>query len=135
MGIEDNPPPILQAAQQQSFSRSDVATTKRALQDLTTQTKKLQDAIWQIAATQQECTKEAFEDAWKKRGQLNEVNRQLASIGQHLEATLPRVGAARLTEREKTEIKGLYQSGLYTQSQLAEQYGVTQPTISDITKS
>jgi transposase-like protein len=42
--------------------------------------------------------------------------------------------SSRLTEEEKKQIKGLYLSGLYTQQQLANQYGVTQPTISDIVK-
>jgi predicted XRE-type DNA-binding protein len=104
------------------------------LQDLSGQTKKLRTAIWQLAATQPDCSKEVFEDAWKKREQLNQLNGQLASIGEQLERCLPRASTARLTEKERTEIKGLYNSGLYTQSQLAEQYDVTQPTISDITK-
>ena len=38
--------------------------------------------------------------------------------------------SASLSTQEKREIAGLYQSGLYTQKQLADQYGVTQSAIS-----
>lgn len=126
---------VIQAAQQQSFSRSDIATTKRAVQDLKDQTQKLSNAILQIAATSPDCAKEAFEAAWQQRQQLNSVQQQLTSLAQQLSNCLPHASTARLTDKERKEIQGLYSSGLYTQGQLADQYGVTQPTISDITKS
>lgn len=126
---------VIQAAQQQSFSRSDIATTKRAVRDLKDQTQKLSNAILQIAATSPDCDKEAFEAAWQQRQQLNSVQQQLTSLEQQLNNCLPHASTARLTDKERKEIQGLYSSGLYTQGQLADQYGVTQPTISDITKS
>jgi predicted transcriptional regulator len=42
---------------------------------------------------------------------------------------------AALSPQEKTEIRGLYDSGLYTQHQLADQYGVTQPAVSQCVRS
>lgn len=126
---------VVQAAQQQSFSRSDIATTRRAVQDLKDQTQKLSTAILQIAATSPDCAKEAFEAAWQQRHQLNQVQQQLNSLEQQIGNCLPHASTARLTDKERREIQGLYSSGLYTQGQLANQYGVTQPTISDITKS
>lgn len=126
---------VVQAAQQQSFSRSDIATTRRAVQDLKDQTQKLSNAILQIAATSPDCAKEAFEAAWQQRQQLNSAQQQLNSLEQQLSNCLPHASTARLTDKERKEIQGLYSSGLYTQGQLADQYGVTQPTISDITKS
>jgi len=125
---------LIQSAQQQSFSRSDIATTKRAVQDLKQQTQKLSGAILKIAATSPDCDKEAFEAAWHKRQQLNSVQQQLASIEEQISDCLPQANTARLTEKERKEIQGLYSSGLYTQKQLADDYGVTQPTISDIIK-
>ena len=126
---------VVQTAQQQSFSRSDIATTRRAVNDLKDQTQKLSNAILQIAATSTSCQKEAFEAAWQQRQQLNNVQQQLSSLEQQLSNCLPHASTARLTDKERKEIQGLYSSGLYTQGQLADQYGVTQPTISDITKS
>lgn len=123
-----------QVAQQQSFSRSDVATTKRAIQDLENETKKLRDAIMQMASTDSDCPQELFEAAWQKQKQLNLANKELASLKQRLNNCLPHTSTARITDKERKEIRGLYSTGLYTQGQLAEQYGVTQPTISDITK-
>jgi hypothetical protein len=121
-----------QIAQQQNFCRSDIATTKRAFQDLIGQTKKLEGEILHLAATDTICPKERFQDAWDKREQLNNLNQQLTSIQQQMNNYMPPASTARLTEKERREIKALYQSGLYNQQQLADQYGVTQPTISDI---
>ncbi|MEB4592259.1 hypothetical protein VSS37_14825 [Candidatus Thiothrix sp. Deng01] len=141
MPFEDNITPkepavqVVQTAQQQSFSRSDIATTRRAVQDLKDQTQKLSTAILQIAATSPDCPRGAFEAAWQQRQQLNQVQQQLNSLEQQISNYLPHASTARLTDKERKEIQGLYRSGLYTQGQLADQYGVTQPTISDITKS
>jgi hypothetical protein len=104
-------------------SRSDIATTKRAVQDLKDQTQKLSNAILQIAATSPDCAKEAFEAAWQQRQQLNSVQQQLTSLEQQLSNCLPHASTARLTDKERKEIQGLYSSGLYTQGQLADQYG------------
>jgi transposase-like protein len=48
---------------------------------------------------------------------------------------MPHASTARLSDQERQQIKGLYLSRLYTQQQLAEQYGVSQPTIGDIVRS
>ena len=127
--------PVLQVVQQQSFSRSELATKQRAFDDLKSLTQKASSEILRIAATSPNCTREAFEMAWKKRQELNSLQQQLDSIEQKLNDCLPPKGSARLTDKERKEIQGLYSSGLYTQAQLAEQYGKTQSTISDIIKS
>ncbi|MBF6650433.1 hypothetical protein [Methylobacter sp. BlB1] len=130
----DDKTKIFQVAQQQAISRSDIATTKRAFQDLRDKTQKLQDTIWQLATNASDCPKDAFQDAWDKRQELNQINKQLTAMEELISNCMPKASTARLTEKERTEIKGLYQSGLYTQAQLADQYNVTQPTISDIIK-
>ncbi|MEI8573957.1 hypothetical protein U737_12225 [Methylomonas sp. LW13] len=125
---------IIQVAQQQQITRSDVATTKRAFQDLKDKAEKLSNTVFQIAASAQTCNKDAFEEAWKHRQELNEVNSELSKLEEKMAACMPSTSTARLSEKEKNEIRGLYATGLYTQQQLADQYGVTQPTIGDIVR-
>jgi DNA-binding CsgD family transcriptional regulator len=126
---------IVQAAQQQSFTRTDIATTKRAFQDLQGQTEKLKEGIFNVAASAPQCSKEAFEEAWEKRDQLNKVQEQMGQLQAQMSDLLPEASTARLSDTERQQIKGLYATGLYTQQQLAEQYGVSQPTIGDIIRS
>lgn len=133
--IEQTQPSIVHAAQQQQITRSDVATTKRAFQDLKNQAEKLSNTVFQIAATAPNCTKEAFEEAWEQRNKLNAVNVELAKLEGEMATCMPSTSTARLGDKEKKEIRGLYATGLYTQQQLADQYGVTQPTIGDIVRS
>ena len=47
---------------------------------------------------------------------------------------MPETSTARLSDNERQQIKGLYSSGLYTQQEIADQYGVSQPTIGDIVR-
>lgn len=129
---EDSQYVIVHVAQQQQLSRSDIATAKRAIQDLRSQSEKLQQAVIQVVASQPQCTPEAFQEAWQKREELNKLNERLQHIEVQMNLNAPVASTARLTEKEKQEINGLYQSGLYTQAQLANQYGITQPTVSDI---
>lgn len=133
--FEDAPKPsFVQKAQQQAFVRADVAATTRAFQDLDSRVAKLSDSIFQLAATAPNCSKEAFEEAWKKREELNQVHHDLANLESKIKSCMPPSSTARLTPQERQQIKGFYQTGLYTQQQLAEQYGVTQPTIGDIVR-
>jgi predicted nucleic acid-binding Zn-ribbon protein len=135
MSTPENPSHIVQAAQQQSFSRADIATTRRAFQDLQGQTEKLKNAIFQIATDTPHCSKESFDEAWKKRDQLNQVQAQMTVLQEQMNGIMPSASTARLSEIERRQIKGLYATGLYTQQQLADQYGVSQPTIGDIVRS
>lgn len=125
----------VEVAQQQIFSRSDAATIKRAFQDLNKKTTILQNEIMRLAATEKDCSVENFKEAWENRKKLNELNTQFSSLEKDLSSYLPKPSTARLSTREKQEIKGLYQAGLYTQSQLAEQYNIRQSSVSDIIKN
>lgn len=119
-------------AQQQIFSRSDIATTKRAFQDIKNQASKLSKDITHYVSNTSNCSEHNFQEAWNKRQELNKLKEQLSAMEEQMTKCMPSQSNSRLKDHEKTEIKGLYQSGLYTQQQLATQYGVTQPTIHDI---
>jgi DNA-directed RNA polymerase specialized sigma subunit len=125
---------IIQAAQQQSITRADIATTKRAFQDLQGQAEKLKGALFSIAASAPHCSKESFEEAWSKRDQLNQVQQQMSGLQKQMLDLMPETSTARLSDNERQQIKGLYSSGLYTQQEIADQYGVSQPTIGDIVR-
>lgn len=132
-GSKTNPAYVQVAPQ--AISRTDVASTRRAFQDLTTQVTRLQNEVARLVASEAFVSQESFQQAWDKRLQLNQLNERIAEVRQQTESFMPQPGGARLTERERNEIKHLYQSGLYTQQKLADQYGVTQPTIGDIVRS
>lgn len=135
MAKRDDPPYLSEAPQQQGFTRADVATTRRALHDLQKQAGKLSDAIFQLAATAPHVSHLAFKEAWEKRETLNKMQAQMVDLQAEMESILPSTSTARLSDNERRQIKGLYATGLYTQQQLAEQYGVSQPTIGDIARS
>lgn len=126
--------PTEQVIQQNLFSRADVATTRRALQDLSNQAGKLNETIRNELADSNNLSIESYNSIWTKRERLNEVNTQIESVKSTLSSMMPNTGSARLSAEEKKQITGLYNSGLYTQKQIAEQYGVSQPSIGDIVK-
>lgn len=123
-----------EVVQKIQYSRSDVATTRRALTDLEIQSSRLQDQLQRDIASANTASMDQFQAAWKKRETLNQVNGQIANLRETLEDMMPSPGKAKLSDQEKKEIKGLYQTGLYTQTSLAQQYGVSQPTVGDVVR-
>jgi len=123
-----------QFEQRVEYSRTDVATTRRALADLESQASRLGQQIQQQMANANTANMEEFERAWKNRSQLNQVNEQISAVKATMEEMMPGASSARLSGEERTQIQGLYASGLYTQLQLANQYGVSQPTIGDVVR-
>ena len=126
--------PEQQIEQRIEYSRSDVATTRRALSDLEQQSSRLGEQIQRQMATANTATPEEFRRAWENRSQLNQVNEQISAMRDTMERMMPGTGNARLSNEERTQIQGLYASGLYTQTELANQYGVSQPTIGDVVR-
>lgn len=120
--------------QQQCFTRSDVATTRRAIQDLKGQSEKLKSSLSQALATADNTSMDEFQSIWSKREKLNQVNNQVNELEQSINEIMPSLSKTKLSDEEKNEITGLYNSKLYNQTQLAEQYGVSQPTIGDVIK-
>lgn len=123
-----------QQQEQQCFSRSDVATTRRAIQDLKNQADKLKRSINNSMSEANTVSLDEFKSSWDKREALNKVNKKVDELGGTLSDMMPSLSKARLSDEERTQIKGLYNSKLYTQKQLAEQYGVSQPTVGEVVK-
>jgi hypothetical protein len=125
---------VQEQKQQQCFTRSDVATTRRAIQDLKSQSEKLKGSLNQSLAEADNTSFNEFKAIWEQRNKLNQVNNQVNELEQGIAEIMPSLSKAKLSNEERNEIAGLYNSKLYTQSQLAEQYGVSQPTIGDVVK-
>lgn len=106
------------------MTRSDVAATKRSLRGLESSLQKIQTDLINRPVDE---------------GNVNEVAHQLLAASQLrqaimknrdiIESAITTKTGGKLTQKEKKEINGYYMTGNYTQSQLAEQYGVSQPTI------
>lgn len=126
--------PAIQAQQQVAVTRAQVATTARAFQDLSAQISNTRDVLIAQVANPAEVGLPAFTAAWNARERLNQLHEQLTAVQTGLNAHMPSPSdfQTRLNEHERTQIRGLYASSLYTQQDLAEQYGVTQPTIARI---
>jgi hypothetical protein len=110
------------------ISRTVVATTRRGIDDIKKGIEEVAKGLMHQGFDEEMTVNEVaakFLEAQRLRAELNAV---LART----EAMLPNHGNAKLTENEKKQIRGLYSTGLYTQTQLAGQYGVQQPTISEI---
>lgn len=121
-------------AEQPAFSRAQVAATVRAFQDINGQIEQARAVISNNMRNAPTMGFEAFQQAWSARETLNTLSAQAAALqaglSQHTPA--PTNFQGNLTAVERTQIAGLYASGLYTQQQLADQYGVSQPTIGRI---
>ncbi|MFC2436200.1 MAG: hypothetical protein ACFNOK_05425 [Aggregatibacter sp.] len=125
---------VQQRISEQATSRSDVATVKRSIRDLQKQVSRLQNNLSSQLTRQEQVDLTSFQQVWENRKKLNSLNQKINELEQEISPHIPSLGNARLTEEEKRQIKGLHNSGLYTQKELADQYGVTQPTISDIVR-
>ncbi|MGL6411003.1 hypothetical protein ACSZMR_13550 [Aeromonas veronii] len=121
--------------EQAQYSRSDLATTRRALSDLESQAEKLTQQVHYHLAKPGQVSLEDFQAGWAQREKLNQISGQIDSLRQSISEILPSVvSSPRLSVEEREQIRGLYQSRLYTQQQIAEQYGVSQPTVGDIVR-
>jgi DNA-binding XRE family transcriptional regulator len=125
---------VAPAAAQAIVSRAQVAATTRAFQDIDTQIENARAALASSMTDAASMGPQAFQQAWKSRSKLNEYREQAntlqAGLAQHM--PVPEAFQANLSDVERTQIQGLYASGLYTQQQLASQYGVKQPTINRV---
>lgn len=121
-------------AEQPAFSRAQVAATARAFQDINGQIEQSRGVIAGSMTNAGTMGYDAFQQAWASRQQLNLLNEQAASLQAGLAQYMPAPSSfqGNLSEAERVQIRGLYQTGLYTQQQLADQYGVSQATIARI---
>ena len=125
---------IEERVEQAQITRSDVADVKRSIQTLNKQADHIRRSLDQQLTTSSRIEPNTTVHIINKRNDLNMVNQQIKQLEVKLSSYMPTPSSAKLNDKEQQEIRGLYSSGRYTQKELAEQYGVTQPTISDIVK-
>lgn len=131
--LDRTPTSQIAPARATALTRSDVATQKRALQDLKIQIKKHSEALAsQLTTPSGIVSSEQTMVFITARNEVNQLVEHVEKIEETLARNSPAGSSARLSEVEKTEIKGFYGTGLYTQSQLADQYGITQPAVGQI---
>jgi hypothetical protein len=128
--INANNTPVESRAEVQ-VTRSHVASTRRAIQDIDQQIDNRRSRIDAVLRDSRSLGMEQTTQLLQERANLNSLHEQSHSLRDQLLTGMPQVSSnAALSTLERKEIKGLHGSGLYTQQQLADQYGVTQPTIS-----
>jgi uncharacterized phage infection (PIP) family protein YhgE len=117
-------------------TRSDVASVRRSMQDINQQIDNRRSRIDDVLRNNRSLSSEQIIDLLDNRENLNQLHTQASNLERQLVADMPQVPSnAALSTRERQEIQGLYRSGLYTQRQLADQYGVSQPAISQCTRN
>nr|WP_045625880.1 hypothetical protein [Vibrio parahaemolyticus] len=95
---------VQEQKQQQCFTRSDVATTRRAIQDLKGQSEKLKSSLSQSLAMADNTSLDEFQSIWNKREQLNQVNSQVKELEQSINEIMPSLSKAKLSDEEKTKL-------------------------------
>ncbi|MHB9704036.1 helix-turn-helix domain-containing protein [Alcaligenes aquatilis] len=118
-------------AEQPAFSRTQVAATTRAFQDISGQIEQARSVITNSMTNASAMGYDAFQQAWNARETLNTLHEQADTLQTGLAQFVPQVSTfqGNLSQEERNQILHLYRSGLYTQQQLADQYGVSQATI------
>jgi predicted XRE-type DNA-binding protein len=117
-------------------TRSHIASTRRAIQDIDQQIDHRRSRVDAVLRGARTLSPDDTIRLIQTRENLNQLHEQSHSLRDQLLSDMPQVPSnAALSSQEKTEIRGLYDSGLYTQHQLADQYGVTQPAISQCVRN
>ena len=110
-------------------TRSDTASVRRAIQDINRQIDNRRSNIDAVLRDARTLDTSSVTQLITERENLNQLHQRSQELQNQLISNVPSSSAS-LSTQEKREIAGLYQSGLYTQKQLADQYGVTQSAIS-----
>ena len=115
-------------------TRSDVARLHRATQDIERHISRTRQNIDATLRDSRYISSEALKNLAEERNRLNALDDDADRLKNSLMKNSPAASTAAFSDKEKKEIKALYDSGLYTQKELAQQYGVSQSAISQTTK-
>ena len=110
-------------------TRSDTASVRRAIQDINRQIDNRRSNIDAVLRDARSLDTSSVTQLITERENLYQLHQKSQELQNQLISNIPSSSAS-LSTHERREIAGLYQSGLYTQQQLADQYGVTQSAIS-----
>ncbi|WP_150748786.1 hypothetical protein [Pseudomonas fluorescens] len=119
--------------EQQAVRVTDIAATKRASKEQQEMIKRLRHSALDdlVAYAGDPAQRDAVLD---KVAQINELERQVASTAAGFAALVPAEGKGPLPEAAKREMFGLYLTNRYTQTDLGEQYNISQPSVAEILK-
>lgn len=115
-------------------TRSDVARLHRATQDIERHINHTKQNIDATLRDSRYISPESLKNLAEERNRLNTLYADANRLKESLMQNSPAASTAAFSDKEKKEIKALYDSGLYTQKELAQQYGVSQSAISQTTK-
>lgn len=124
---DDFRPAHVYQSESRAMTRSESAMTQRTMEDMANALVAMQRHLMNAPVSQLTVGEVA-----EKLMAASTLKQTLESCAPVLQAALPKVGTARLTDSDKREIRGYYATGNYTQEQLARQYQVSQATISNI---
>ncbi|MGP4717708.1 hypothetical protein ACTXGL_13810 [Psychrobacter sp. T6-6] len=118
------------AQAQQQLNRSEIATNTRAVEDLSKSLQRSRELLNEKLATTRDLD---IVEINKQRKELFDLEDRVRGYSNELKSN-SQISTAAVSEVERQQIRGLYMSGLYTQSQIASQYGITQSAVSQIVK-
>lgn len=110
-----------------AMTRSEVAQGRRALQEMNDTLLAVERQLLHEDLT----AANALEVA-NKMVLASNLRKKLQEAAPMLQGAMPNAGNARLSARERQQVKGYYMTGNYTQEQLADQFQVSQATVSNI---
>lgn len=124
---EPNDPGYVIKTESREMTRSEVAKGRRALQEMN-------DTL--LAVERQllsdDLTSSTALEVAEKIVLASNLRKKLQDAVPMLQGSMPNPGNARLSDGERRQIKGYYHTGNYTQEQLADQFQVSQATVSNI---
>lgn len=125
---------VSRAESRVQITRSDVARLHRATQDIDRHINRSTQNIDGMLRENRHIDPNTLTTLVMERNRLNDLHSESERLKKSLMKNAPLGSNASFTDREKKELKSLYESGLYTQKELAQQYGVSQSAISQTTK-
>lgn len=125
---------VSQVESRMQITRSDVARLHRATQDIERHINRSSQNIDATLRENRHISPDTLKTLVEERNRLNNLYTESERLKTSLVQNTPIASNAAFVDREKKEIRSLYESGLYTQKELAQQYGVSQSAISQTTK-
>lgn len=121
--------------QQAVFSRSDYARSKASKQDADKVLDKLCAEITSELSGREEVDPDRMYALIQKKNKIVGIQKKADELFNEMSEIVPAPSPkARLTSDDKQEIRKIAMSGRYTQQEIAEQFGTTQPAVSDIVR-
>lgn len=134
--VNHSPSAMVQIQQKhETVSRADIAATIRAKQDVQKQINNLRSELTNVMVNDSSISGDKILSVIESKNKLVELERKGDEFFSELSSLQPKINSkVRFSEQEIEEIKNVAALKRYTQEQLGEQWGVSQPAISEILK-